>query len=230
MESTHGGPQLSAGRATDDWPDPEVSRYAPQFESESGYRYTGEDAPTYGLGDSSVVPQQRFGPSRIPPGSLSWYTPEAGLLNYRALPADSLSNGIQYLDTRKSDKMDNYGGIPENFEFEDIEQFIRRIEDEAEVPRGQMGDNWASPYAELGVLDIPASQPLAVSEIAKFDRADDTAVMPERNWFDLETTLPEPTGNPGTLPQDASFTCPRTLSMLERYALVEREGYSRDVW
>lgn len=132
-------------------------------------------------------------------------------------------------DTYRSFHRADYpGGISGDFRLENLEEFIQRIEGEVEITCGRVEDGWALPHD-----GCHQEQRQAVpAEATGFDGAYDTAVMPDRGWFPLETELfaPFPTAHASVLPQKADITCPTSLAMLESYPLENQDEDLMAAW
>jgi hypothetical protein len=128
------------------------------------------------------------------------------------------------LNTYPSHRQTDYlGGVPGNFGFENLEEFIRRIESEAAMPPEEVVDDGAALTRHgFGVLGCPESRPLALSGVANFDGADDTAIMPNRAWLAWEPDLlaPASTGDSVPVAQEADLAGRTSVSMLEPYPIM----------
>jgi hypothetical protein len=127
--------------------------------------------------------------------------------------------------------MEYPGNVSGNFGFENLEEFIRRIEGEAVLlPHEEVEDTWARRYSELDVLEYPEPKSFPLPQIANFVGPDDTAILSNRDWFALEGDLPAPipAGDAARFAQNASFPFTTSVSMLEPYAREEQEGCQTD--
>jgi hypothetical protein len=121
------------------------------------------------------------------------------------------------------------GDISDKLGFENIEEFIRRIEDEAAIPSREVGDDLALRYGEFG-LPVHLGAPMS-SKGANFDGAYDTTVLPNRDWFADEPVSLTPGLVGGSTPfSRASFGRPTSRSLLESYYMNEHEEDPRTAW
>ena len=194
------------------WPAPELPRYAP---------------PTHVEPDADYL---RFEEGGVPGRDISACIPDAGpLLCPPNQTAEHLGSVSQPLNPYRSHRVTDYlGGIAGNFGFENLEEFIRRIEGEAAMPPEKEVDDGATLTRHgFDVLSCPEPRPLALSGVANFDGADDTAFMPSSAWFALEPDplAPASAGNPYHVAQEADLAGRTSLSMLESYSMEDQEEY-----
>ncbi|KAK3299061.1 uncharacterized protein B0H64DRAFT_89495 [Chaetomium fimeti] len=134
-------------------------------------------------------------------------------------------------NTYESQPRTNYAdAIPESFGAENLEEFIRRIEDEAAMAPGETGDDPALRYGEVEMPDHPTPRPPMLSKAADFDATGDAIIMSNRDWFAAGSDLltPDFIGDSASFSQ-TDFVRPTSLSLLESYPTAERE-YPRTVW
>lgn len=229
--ATQGGRQLLFNREAEDWSVPRPSQCLTDFELDVGRDALGqiqnheaccdllESGQAHGEGVPVVDPVTHLGgTTQIFHHS---YTKERDLGSFsgtQAIPTELMNCIGRQRDTYRSFHRADYpGDIPGDFRLENLEEFIQRIEGEVEVPLGHVEDGWALPHNEWHQRQRQA----VLTEAAGLDEARDTAVIPGRGWFPLETELfaPFPAAHPSVLPEEADITCPTSLSMLESYPL-----------
>ncbi|KAH6854430.1 hypothetical protein B0I37DRAFT_30285 [Chaetomium sp. MPI-CAGE-AT-0009] len=133
-------------------------------------------------------------------------------------------------NTYESQPRTNHAGdIPERFGVENLEEFIRRIEDEAAMPLEETGDGPAFRYDEFEMPGHPTPRPPMLSRAANFDGAGDTTTMSSRDWFAVGPDLltPDLVGDPASFSQP-DFGRPTSLSLLDSY--TKHEEYPRTAW
>ncbi len=199
--------QFSADRNAGDWAAPRLFRYTPHAVPDIGYQQS-EGIQRYERDWDLLASGQRYGEMA---GALSWES--------QALPAEG------NIDAYEAHPRIKYtGNIPGNSGFEDLEQFIQRIEGEAAMP---VGDDWGLLDDELGVLGCRTPHLLAPPEGLNMESADGCGLLPIRDSFALVDGLSPLglTGIPACFPQEeAVFARLTSPSVLEPYPVEDNRG------
>jgi hypothetical protein len=124
--------------------------------------------------------------------------------------------------------------MPGNFGFENVEDFIRRVEGEAAMPLVQREDDrdWVLQHSKSGVSDWQRQRRLGLGDVANLDGADDAAITFDRHWSQLETGLfpAASAGHSAPFHEEVGFDCLTSLSTQEPYLLQEQEGPATELW
>jgi hypothetical protein len=196
------------------WPVPKVSRDAPHIEPEvESPRFDG--VSHFGQGITTRLRDARsflYPPTQRTQQLGGHIEPTRPNNTYESQPGTNLR-----------------GDIPDKPGLENIEEFIRRIEDETAIPPREVGDDPALRYGEIG-LPIHSEPPMLFN-VANFDGAGDTTVLPNRDWFaDEPVSLTPGLVGRSTPFSQTSFGRPPSLSLLESYSMNEHEEYLRAAW
>lgn len=194
------------------WPVSKVSRNAPHIEPEVEYPLFDEARI---LGGGITTTRVR----------------DAGSFLYPPTQATERPGGhvepTRPSTTYESQPRTNHrGNIPDKLGFENLREFIRRIEDEAAMSSREVGDGPALRYGESGP-PVPLGPPV-LSRVANFDGAGDTTVLPNRIWFTDEPVSlgPDLVGNSTPVSQ-TGFGRPTSLSLLDSYSMNRHVEYPR---
>ncbi len=189
--------QFSGGREAEDRPARGLSRYAPHAVPDVGFR-PFEEIQSYGRDWDLLDQRESFG--ERDGALLSW--------DFQDPPAESINCASRHNHTYEDHyRIENPGGIPENMGFENIEEFIQRIEDEAAMPHGEVEDAWSLPEGEFGAVSCPGSRPL------DFGGEGNAAPLSTRDLFSLRGHLlaPDSTAIPDEFSQKAGLLRPYPL-------------------
>ncbi len=192
--------QFSGGRDVEDRPARGIPRYAPHDVPDVGHR-PSEEIQSYGRGWDLLDRGESFGERAG--ALLRWDSQDPA--------AESINRAGRHQDHYQ---VNNPGSIPGYGGSENLEEFIRRIEEEAAMPYGEVEDAWVLPEGEFGALGCPRSHPL------DFDGEGDAAFVSNRDLFSSRGGLLAP----DVVPQEAGFTCSTSLSMPEPDALEDQKA------
>ena len=202
--------QFPGGREAEDRPAPGLSRYAPHAVPDVGCR-PFEEMQSYERVWDLLDRGESFGERAGP--LLRW--------DFRDPAAESINRANKHNHTYEGHcRMEDPDSISGNVGLENLEEFIQRIEDEAAMPLGEVEDAWVLPEGEFGVLGCPTARPL------DFGGEADAEFVSSRGLFSSGGDLlaPYSTAISDAFSREAGFACSTSLSMLEPYALENREG------
>jgi hypothetical protein len=215
---------------------------------QSGFRQYGGGSQDCGLGDElaavnegapyAFIDQSMYDSALNPVGFGHGRERDGeSFLDLYAMPAEQTICADQYNSwDRNPHQPGDLGAVPGNFGFENLEDFIRRIEGEAAVPLVQREDDWAPPTSGFGVSDWRGQRQVGLCDVANLDgaddRADDAAIPFGRQRSRLETELfpPASAGHPAPFHRTVGFDCLTSLSTREPYLLQEQDGPMTKLW
>jgi hypothetical protein len=124
------------------------------------------------------------------------------------------------------------GAVHGDCGFENLEDFIRRIEGEAAMLDEQLGVSQVLSHCGYGGLDDSAPRLPAWPDAVCHEAADDTHTMLSRGRMPKEAELPAPVTAEASrsCPQGVSFASSRTLEGLESHILGDQDGYLASLW
>jgi hypothetical protein len=245
-ESTQEPAQLSADKGSKCWaPVPVQARYRAQAEPDVGFEVDMQRYPTGNGG--LLVSGQNFRESDIPDTDIHSYSRQPNQMIYvdnstsggigphlgpPTLPRGCLSWTSRHISTQdRFHEAENPQGIRGELALENLEDFIQRIEGEALVPLGQVEEPWTIPYNKLSMMDGPNQTPLGLFGATDYNSTNTAVIIPGRTWFLSDTDLlSTAVDNAALFPDEASFSYPDSLAVLESYPRDGEEGYLAVPW
>ncbi|KAL2182681.1 hypothetical protein L209DRAFT_599524 [Thermothelomyces heterothallicus CBS 203.75] len=190
-------------RSRENWSAPEWRQNALSLERGSGFS----------LPDESEIPNRGF------------------LLQSPGLPTEYQGSTRQSLALAGHHQIDDYVDVPGNLGPENLEEFIRRIEQEAATISEQAAEHCVPFRSEFDMPSHLDRRPRAPSRAANLDEPNDAAFLPGKNWLSLEPDMLtlESGGHPDYCP-GALSSRPKIGSLWGSSLREEQEEYPWTAW
>ncbi len=222
---------LSTDRGVEVWPTVTLSRHVTHAEPDVEGWQTGPDSRRSGPG-CDFQSTRGVVVERDPKVDLTDMA--AGLGYHKGAVAMALpSKHLGFVDEHTDQWAGHPSSIMGNFGFENLEEFIQRIEGEAGMSQGQLEQEWALPCSTSGLRTDQGLGQGALSLSGNLDDGGDAdALMLSRDWFPSETGLLAPTmvGESTAFLGEAEHGWPIPRPVLEPYPGVDGEGYPMAKW